>query len=211
MLYRNDGIFIAGLTGMSGAGKTTACRIFSECGFETVNCDDVARRVVECGKPALVMISRRFGSDILHPDGSLDRRKLGNIVFSDARSREELNEIIYPFITYDIVNNIACGSAEGTGLVLLDAPTLFESGADALCDTIVCVTADKGACAERIMERDGITREQAEDRLSSQHRADYYIERSEFSAVNSGSLAEFEKALRVIADRICRKAREDRI
>ena len=211
MLYRGDNVHITGLTGMSGAGKTTACGIFRNEGFCVIDCDIVARRVVDCGKPALAEIDRSFPEGVITPEGALDRRKLGSIVFSDREKLALLDRIIYPYITFYITAAIRELARIGGNMIMLDAPTLFESGADVLCDVIVSVTADRESCAERIMKRDGITREQAEDRLSSQHVADYYIERSEFSAVNSGSLAEFEKALRVIADRICRKALEVRI
>ena len=202
MLYTNDGIYIVGLTGMSGAGKTTACEVFREDGFSVINCDEVARYVVETGRPALSAIAGRFGTDMLLGDGSLDRRKLGSLVFSDGEALEALNGIIYPFITYRIINDICSYAASDMKHILLDAPTLFESGADRLCDTIVCVTADRSLCAERIMKRDGITRRQAEERLGSQHDARFYISRSQYSIGNSGERAEFERELRGIAHKI---------
>ena len=202
MLYRNDGIFTVGLTGMSGAGKTTACEVFARSGFDIVDCDEVARAVVEPGKPALEAISAFFGSDILRGDGKLDRGKLGGIVFSDAGKLKALNDIIYPFITFEIISRIISFPAGKKRPVLLDAPTLFESGADALCDTIVCVTADREFCAQRIMARDGLTREQAEKRLGSQHDADFYRERSRFCAENKGTREEFTIALSGIAGEI---------
>ena len=211
MLYKGDNVYTVGLTGMSGAGKTTACNIFAQSGFEIVNCDEVARTVVKCGKPALAVIAEYFGKDILREDGTLDRGKLGGIVFSDAGKLKALNDIIYPFITFEIISRIVRCTSESRRLVLLDAPTLFESGADALCDSIVCVTAEKEACAQRIMTRDGITREQAEKRLGSQHDASFYIERSHYSAVNCGSLSEFEGELRVIVGKICADALEERV
>ena len=211
MLYKDDNVYIAGLTGMSGAGKTTACGIFAQSGFEIVNCDEVARTVVERGKPALADIASRFGSGVLQADGSLDRKKLGSIVFTDEIALKSLNDIIYPYITFEILKRIEDSAEKGKKTVLLDAPTLFESGADALCDTIVCVTADREFCTERIMKRDGITREQAEDRLASQHDAAFYIDRSAHSAVNSGSLEEFEDALSVIAEKIRKNALEDKV
>ena len=202
MLYTNDGIYIVGLTGMSGAGKTTACDVFRAEGFGVINCDETARYVVEPGRPALSAIAGRFGTDMLLGDGSLDRRKLGSLVFSDSKALEALNGIIYPFITYRIINDICSYAVSDMKHILLDAPTLFESGADRLCDTIVCVTADRRLCAERIMKRDGITRGQAEDRLGSQHDAKFYISRSQYSIVNSGERAEFERELRCTAQKI---------
>ncbi len=202
MLYDNDGIFITGLTGMSGAGKTTACRVFEDEGFTVIDCDIVAREAVGAGTPALAEIASYFSGDVLLPDGTLDRRKLGALVFSDDSARLALNGIIYPYITYIIVNKVLDSAGKTGGFVLLDAPTLFESGAYVLCDKVVCLTADREICAARITERDGITREQALDRLSSQHDAGFYIERSDYSATNNGTTKELEKSLREIAGSI---------
>lgn len=199
MLYSNDDIYIVGLTGMSGAGKTTACRIFSENGFSVIDCDMVARKVVEKGRLALKAVADAFSGDILSGNGELDRRKLGSIVFSDKDKLELLNTVIYPYITYYVINRIKELSEDGNKLVLLDAPTLFESGVDILCDDIVSVTADKAHCIQRIMQRDGLTREQAEMRLSSQHDASFYIERSGHYADNSGTAEEFSAEIADIA------------
>lgn len=205
MLYNKDNAYITGLTGMSGAGKTTACRIFSENGFHVIDCDTVAREVVERGKPALRDIAAYFSDDVLTADGSLDRKKLGGTVFSDRKKLDALNSIIYPYITYNIIAHIAALPEEEKRLILLDAPTLFESGADALCDTVVSVTADRDACIGRIMRRDRLTREQAEQRLSSQHDKTFYMQRSEFCADNSGTAEELEERLRDIVRRIGEK------
>ena len=202
MLYNNDNIYITGLTGMSGAGKTTACSIFSESGFAVIDCDHVARDVVGRGRPALAELTEHFTTGILNTDGTLDRRKLGDIVFSDSTALKTLNDMIYPFITYEIICTVRKLADSGNRLVLLDAPTLFESGADILCDTIVSVTAAHDFSVRRIMARDGISREQAENRLRSQHDAHFYESRSAYCAENSGTLPEFEDKLRVIADKI---------
>lgn len=202
MLYNNDNVFTSGLTGMSGAGKSTACRIFSDCGFTVIDCDKVAREVTEKGRPALECIADRFGGGILNDDGTLARRKLAGLVFSDPIALTDLNSIIYPYITFCIVRALASAAADGKKLFLLDAPTLFESGADMLCDTVVCVTADREICEKRITERDRLTADEAKKRLSSQHDASFYTSRSGYSAVNNGSLDDFESELRDIAERI---------
>lgn len=202
MLYNGDNVYTAGLTGMSGAGKTTACRVFAENGFTVIDCDKVARKVVEPGTPALNDIATYFSDEILLPDGSLNRKKLGGIVFSDREKLDALNSLIYPYITFDIIERITEISRSGKIYVLLDAPTLFESGADVLCDTIVSVTADIESCVGRIMMRDGLTREQAELRLSSQHDRSFYIQRSDFCADNSGTQEELIKALNDIIGKI---------
>lgn len=202
MLYNNDNICTVGLTGMSGAGKTTACEVFREHGFHIIDCDKVAREVVKCGRPALLEIAAHFGSGILTPDGGLDRKKLGGIVFSDKQKLAELDGLIYPFIHFEIIRELTEFSGTGERLFLLDAPTLFESGADIFCDCIVSVTADISVCRERIMLRDGLTSEQAEKRLSSQHDAGFYRDRSDCCAENNGSAEDFTAKLADIARNI---------
>ena len=179
-----DKCLIIGLTGMSGAGKTTACSIFRESGWAVVDCDIVSREVVRRGKPALLEIAEHFGNEILLPDGTLDRRRLGNLIFSDESRRNELNTVIYPYISYEIIRSAAEYIKNGSRFVLIDAPTLFESGADGLCDKIVSVTAPIDMCITRIMKRDGLTYEQAENRLKSQHLEDFYRAKSDFCVRN---------------------------
>ena len=199
MLYRGDNVHITGLTGMSGAGKTTACGIFRNEGFCVIDCDIVARRVVDCGKLALAEIDRSFPEGVITPEGALDRRKLGSIVFSDREKLALLDRTIYPYITFYITAAIRELSRIGGNMIMLDAPTLFESGADVLCDVIVSVTADRESCAERIMKRDGITREQAEQRLASQHDARFFRSRSDHCIENNGDTAGFEEQLKKTA------------
>ena len=184
---------------MSGAGKTTACGIFRNEGFCVIDCDIVARRVVDCGKPALAEIDRSFPEGVITPEGALDRRKLGSIVFSDKEKLALLDRIIYPYITFYITAAIRELARIGGNMIMLDAPTLFESGADVLCDVIVSITADRESCAARIMKRDGITREQAEQRLASQHDARFFRSRSDHCIENNGDTAGFEEQLKKTA------------
>ncbi len=196
---------VVGLTGMSGAGKTTACRAFSENGWAVIDCDLVARSVVEPGKPALREIASRFGNEILLPNGSLDRRRLGNLVFSDEKSRNDLNGLIYPYISYEIILRAAEYTMNKNVNILLDAPTLFESGADGMCDKIVSVTAPIELCISRIMARDGLTIEQASDRLKSQHTEDYYKRKSDFCISNDGDAVHLEKEIGTIVKELTKR------
>lgn len=197
MFTEND-VCIIGLTGMSGAGKTTACESFEACGADIINCDNVARVVVEKGKPALSELKAHFGNDIILPDGSLDRKKTGNIIFSDACERKAFNDIIYPYISYEMVINAVEYIKNGSQYILLDAPTLFESGTDSFCDFIVSVVSEREDSIGRIMKRDNLTREEAENRLSSQHGEEFYRNKSDFCIVNNGTKEELKKKIRDI-------------
>ena len=177
-----NGKKIYGLTGMSGAGKTTVCEEFSRSGFDIINCDMIAREVVEKDTPCLDEIKQKFGGEVITADGELDRKVMGNIVFNDKAKLLLLNNTIYPYITYEVIQRI---ERSDSGYVLLDAPTLFESGIDYICDGVVSVICDREVSLKRIMARDGIDRKAAESRLKSQHDAEFYKSRSNFCIENN--------------------------
>lgn len=186
----NKSQMIVGLTGMSGAGKSTVCGVFAESGFDVVDCDKCSREVVQTGMPALDELRERFFAEVIRQDGTLNRRATAEIIFNDPEKRRIFNQIMYPYITYNIsVRLRQCGR-----LVLLDAPTLFEAGLQLLCSRIVCVVAAPEHCAERIMKRDGIDRELAAARLSSQHDAAFYISRSDICIENNGTPEQLREA-----------------
>ena len=193
---------VVGLTGQTGSGKTTVCEVFADKGFAVINADLTARKVVEKGKPCLKEIASAFGNDIIKSDGTLDRRKLGGIVFNDKEKLEMLNSIIYPFITEDIKSDIKRFEKQGKRLMLLDAPTLFESGADKMCGVIVSVTAKDAIRLKRIMSRDGISQEQAKARMASQHTEGFFRDNSDFVIDNSGELEMLYKQAEIIAEKI---------
>lgn len=187
-------IRIIGLTGQSGAGKSTVRGVFEQNGFAVIDCDEAARKIAS--KSAFLNeVSERFGKDILNSDGTLDRVKTASMIYNDKAKYNEYCGIIFPYITYDIMRQIERSDKN----VLLDAPTLFEAGIDGLCMEIISVVADIERCAERISKRDKITLEKARERLSSQHGADFFREHSDFVIENNGSEKElFDKAQAVI-------------
>ena len=191
-----NGKKIYGLTGMSGAGKTTVCEEFSRSGFDIINCDMIAREVVEKDTPCLDEIKQKFGGEVITADGELDRKVMGNIVFNDKAKLLLLNNTIYPYITYEVIQRI---ERSDSGYVLLDAPTLFESGIDYICDGVVSVICDREVSLKRIMARDGIDKNAAESRLKSQHDAEFYKSRSDFCIENNGDIGALtDKAHRVM-------------
>lgn len=201
-MFTDNDAYIIGLTGMSGAGKTTACNVFSGCGFAVINCDSVSRIVVQKGKPALYELKDSFGGDILLPDGNLNRRQMGNLIFSDEKARVLFNNIIYPYISYEMIITAVKYINDGYRCILLDAPTLFESGTYSFCDVIVSIVAERSKCIERIMRRDNLTYTEAENRLLSQFSPDYYRERSDYCVENKGSVELLEMEIRSIAEKI---------
>ena len=193
---------VIGLTGQSGAGKTTVCRVFAENGFSVIDADRIAKQVMEKGTQCLEEVSECFGRDILCEDGSLNRQKLADIVFTDKTKLKQLNAISYPYITSEILKLINKYTDEKKKLVLLDAPTLFESRADDFCDLIISVTATEKVRAERVAKRDGITPEQIKERFSSQHTEKFFINHSDFIIKNNKSAEMLEEKAKEVAEKI---------
>ncbi len=192
------GKLIVGLTGMSGAGKSTVCRAFAESGFDVIDCDLSAREVVLPGSPALDELRDRLSPELILPDGTLDRRKTAELIFHSEEKRALFNKIIYPYITYNIAEKLK----RAGNCALLDAPTLFEARLGFLCASIVSVTADPENCVKRIMKRDGIPEELARARLKSQHGADFYRQRSSFCIENNGTQQQLAEAAQSVISQL---------
>lgn len=187
---------VIGLTGPTGAGKSSVGTVFSEYGIPSIDCDAVAREVTRPGTACLSRLAEAFGPAILRADGALDRRRLATIVFSDPGQLERLNTLIFPFILEAIRERLRALEAEGHARVLLDAPTLFESGADALCSRIVAVTAEPEVRLARICRRDGITPEEARHRMASQHTEAFFRTHSDFVIENNGPADDLSRQVR---------------
>ena len=193
---------VVGLTGQTGAGKSTVSRIFAENDFSIINADIVARQVMEKGSPCLAEVAEMFGNDILKADGSLDRKKLAGIVFCNKSKLEILNTITYPYITSEILCQINALSGMGKDFILLDAPTLFESRTDDFCEIIISVLADSEIRKQRIINRDNITPEQAQNRINSQLDEEYFISHSDYTINNNGTTENVCTIAQELADKI---------
>lgn len=202
---------VVGLTGQSGAGKTTVCKVFAENGFAVINADEIAHDIMHKGSQCLEEVAECFGRDILAPDGSLDRRRLAEIVFSSDEKLKQLNAISYPYITNRILKSIKRYARNGEHYILLDAPTLFESRADDFCDLVISVTATEKMRSARIAERDGLTAEQIKDRFSSQHTERFFVNHSDFIIKNNKSVEVLIEKAREVSEKVkeyCKNAQE---
>ncbi len=197
-----SGAMVVGLTGQTGAGKSTVAKVFEENGFAIIDADIVARKVVEKGSQCLDEIADFFGNEVITDEGTLNRPALAGIVFSDKAKLETLDTIIYPYITGEILNMIKRFSAEGEKLILLDAPTLFESHADDFCEIIISVLADPDIREQRIVSRDGITSEQARKRMNSQMSEEFFISNSDYIIQNNGHINLVNEISKEVSDRI---------
>ena len=172
---------VIGLTGQIGAGKSTVCGFAKKMGIPVINADSIARE-----------------EDILFPDGSLNRKLLAKRAFSSKEKTALLNSVTHPYIIGKTKQRIAELSESGADTVIFDAPQLFESGGNKLCDIIAAVTAPEEVRLRRIMERDGITREEALLRMKAQHSEEFFKENCRYIIDGSLSLEEVEKAARGI-------------
>lgn len=168
-----------GLTGPTGAGKSTLTPVAEELGFRVIDCDLTARTATERGKAGLTALTEAFGKDILNDDGTLNRAALAKKAFVTAEQTRLLNETLLPYIVEEIKL-----SAKGDR-VILDAPTLFESGIDASCCATVAVLADKSTRLRRILSRDQIDIDAANLRMNAGKPDDFYKERADHILYNN--------------------------
>ena len=170
---------IIGLTGQTGAGKTTVANELKNKNCLIIDADKVARDVVRPGSKCLKLLSLEFGDDICCLDGSLDRSLLSKRAFSDRDRTNKLNEITHPFIV-DEINCIIKNNKLKYRIIIIDAPLLIESGLNNICKVVISVVAPREIRLQRIIERDRITKQEAERRMASQNNEDFYKANSSY-------------------------------
>lgn len=173
---------IIGLTGQSGAGKSTVLSCFESRGVCVFNSDLAVKRIYESGSVCLKAVAAEFGEDIINPDKSLNRALLAQRAFASRENTERLNSIVHPFVTTELLKLL---KEQKPDVLICDAPQLFESGIYVLCDYIISVVADESIRLERICARDGISREQAMLRINAQLSESFFRENSDFVIENN--------------------------
>lgn len=170
---------VIGLTGQSGAGKSTVAKILNEIHYKIIDADMVTREVYE---------DESLKQELLVAFDTADRKEISKIVFNEKEKLDQLNEIIFPYIEANIEKKM-----EKQKIVVLDAPTLFESGVDKKCDIIISVIAPREIRIKRIIERDHINRDMAEKRINSQHDDEFFKQNSDYVIENFGRLDQLRK------------------
>ncbi len=181
-----------GLTGGIGSGKSTVARRFAELGVPVIDADEVAREVVAPGEPGLAAVLSRFGPGVLAPDGQLDRRALRERVFSDPAARRDLESLLHPLIRARMQ---ALAAAAGGPYVVLAIPLLIEGGGRDRVDRVLVVDVDEAAQIERLMARDGGTRQQAEAILAAQASRAQRLAQADDVLDNRRSVPELRQAV----------------
>jgi dephospho-CoA kinase len=181
---------VIGLTGGIASGKSVVAEILRDLGAPVIDADELARRVVEPGQPAHADLVREFGQEILRPDGSVDRKALGRLVFSDDERRQRLNAITHPRIAALAQVETAAHAARGEPAVVYEAALLVENGLHRVLDGLIVVKATAEEQLRRAVLRDGLGEEEARARIASQLPLEEKLAVATHVIDNSGSLAE---------------------
>ena len=193
---------IIGLTGGSGTGKGTFAALLREKGAGWVDADAVYRRLCAENREMLHELDTVFGG-VLDETGALDRKKLAAIVFADPDKLKMLNGITLPYIRAASLDEMRAQG--GCPFVLYDAPTLFEVGADDLCECIIGVLADTETRVKRIMARDGLDETAARARIGAQPDADFYRTRCDYIVENNGGIADLQQQADAIFENLAKE------
>ncbi|HEU5321749.1 MAG TPA: dephospho-CoA kinase, partial [Methylomirabilota bacterium] len=188
---------LVGLTGGIATGKSTVSEMLRALGCVVIDADVLAREVVEPGQPAHAAIVAEFGPEVLRPDGTLDRARLGAAVFADPERRRRLEAITHPAIRARLAGRLQRLADEGfDGIVVFDAPVMIETGGHRLMDRLVVVTADEASQLARLTARDGLDAEAARQRMRSQMPVAEKARLADHVIDNSGDRAATEAQVR---------------
>jgi dephospho-CoA kinase len=181
---------VVGLTGGIASGKSTVARHFASLGVPAVDADLLAREVVAQGSPGLAAIEAAFGPGVLLPDGGLDRKAMGQLIFQDAAARARLNAIMHPRIAALGAERIRALATKGVPYVLYEAALIVENGLHRAMQGLIVVAADAATQRTRIMKRDALSASEAEARILAQASLERKLEVADFVIDNSDELAD---------------------
>jgi dephospho-CoA kinase len=186
---------LIGVTGGIATGKSTVDALLAAHGAAVIDADVLAREVVLPGEPALAEVAQRFGGEMLQADGTLDRARLGTLVFADADARRDLERITHPRITGLMQERIARALAGPAPLVAVDIPLLFENARESLFEGVLLVYAPRDVQVRRMRERNGLDADAALQRLAAQIPIDDKRDRATWIIDNSSGLEATSRAV----------------
>jgi len=194
-------MFVIGLTGSIGTGKSEAARQLEALGASIISADEVGHEAYTPNTEAWEQVIAAFGDDILQDDGDINRRKLGAIVFSDPSQLEKLNQIMHPRMARMVADKIEVLRDQGVNVVVVEAALLFEAGWDTLVEEVWVTDSPEHIVIGRLKERNGLSEEEAKKRINSQMGRAERIERSDFVINNSGDMADLGNAIKELWER----------
>ena len=198
---------VIGLTGQTGAGKSTVRELFKAKGAAVIDADAVSHDIADNDLSCLTDIVEHFSCIVLNDKGKLNRKALGRIVFSDLKKLAVLNKIMFPYIVSAIKGKVTAYEHAGAQMIVIDGATLIESGCSKMCSVLISVTAEEETRLTRIIHRDGISKRDAVRRVSAQHPEEFYIEASDYVIKNNGTPGDLEREAERVLDEIEGKAK----
>ena len=189
--------------------KSTTANYLKELGFVILDADQYARDAVKPGTAGWQEIMEVFGPEHFHPNGELNRGKLGQLIFQDAAARKRLNEIVHPKVIAMIEQGIQTAEQQGEALVFVDVPLLYEIGLDKRMDTVIVVSVDPEIQLQRLQQRDSLSREEAQRRVDSQMPLALKVQQAEYVVDNSGSIEETRSQVKKIVDKLLARSAVD--
>lgn len=202
---------VIGITGSSGAGKSTVCEILQrKYQITVINADKIARQLLQNRKDYLIDIVKQFGTEILLDNGELNRSKLANIIYNDNHKKEELNNCTFKYIKEEIKKQIEENELKfekklngKEQIIVIDAPLLFEAELEKICTFVIAIISkSKEVQINRIINRDKITEKEAILRLKAQNKNEFYTNKSKYVIENNGDIEELEKQVEKVFNKI---------
>ena len=194
---------IIGITGSSGAGKSTICDILKdEYKVKIINADKIAKKLFKKGTNYIIDIIEKFGKDIVDEEGELRRKKLAEIIYTDSEKRKELNECTFKYIRKEIERQIKKEkNSNNNNTIIIDAPLLFECDLDKICDKVIGIISKKELQIERVVARDNIDYDQAEKRINAQATNEFYKDKCDDIIENNNDVFKLERKIKEIANK----------
>jgi dephospho-CoA kinase len=193
---------IIGLTGGIASGKSESAKYFKELGAYCIDADATSKKLTDKDKPLLKKLTNIFSTDILLPNGSLNRKKLADIIFSDSNAKLKVEQILHVQIISKI-NAIISNKILEKKIIVINAPLLFEAGLDKICNKVIVVKVPYDIQAQRLMLRDGLDDNEIKKRINSQMSTQEKVKRADFVVDNSGSKKELRKKIEDIYGLLC--------
>ncbi|GBF49381.1 dephospho-CoA kinase [Leptospira ryugenii] len=205
MAYAEDRVYLIGITGSIGSGKSTVAKLFESFGAFRISSDEIAKGFTDPDSPIKGELRAIFGSEIFDSLGNPIKQKIADLAFSDPNLLSKLNELIHPLVRKEFKRKIQ--SLERESLVAWEVPLLFETDAHTLCDFTVCVYTSPEIAQERAIQRGGMTREDYEKRKATQLPIEEKKALSQFSIPNDNSIEDLKKSSWLVFQEIKNKTK----